>query len=104
MVPVDSFFVKRRIDEKFVARENRALAILLCHMWKVTKKKLQLYIRLVHGHTGAVGNSIADELADLGTRLWKHSIVVEASSSNVGLGGRRLPCKGIESAKKKSTV
>ena len=47
----------------------RGLAILLCHMWKVTKKKLQLHIRWVRGHTGDVGHAIADELADLGTRL-----------------------------------
>ena len=52
-----------------MARENRALASLLCHMWKVTKQKLQLHIRWVRGHTGDVGNSIADELADLVTRL-----------------------------------
>ena len=67
MVTVDSLYVKGLIDEKFVARENRALAMLL--MWKVTKKKLQLHIRWVRGHTGDVGNSTADELADLGTRL-----------------------------------
>ena len=27
-------YLKWLIDEKFVARENRALATLLCHMWK----------------------------------------------------------------------
>ena len=47
-----------------MARENSALATLLCHMWKVTKKKLQLHIRWVRGHTGDVGKSIADALAD----------------------------------------
>ena len=69
MMTVDSLHVKGLIDEKFVARENRALAASLCHLWIVTKKKLQLHIRWVRGHTGDVGNSIAHELADLGTRL-----------------------------------
>ena len=45
METVDSFYVTGFVDEKFVAREKRALAILLSHMWKVTKKKLQLHIR-----------------------------------------------------------
>ena len=49
MITVDSLYVKGLIGEMFVARENRALAILLCHMWKVTKKKLQLDIRWVRG-------------------------------------------------------
>ena len=35
----------------------------------MTEKKLQLHTRWVRGHTGDVGNSIADELADLGIRL-----------------------------------
>ena len=39
MATVDSLFVKVPTDEKFVAKENRALAILLCHMWKVINKK-----------------------------------------------------------------
>ena len=38
MTTVDSLYVKGLIDEKFVARESRALAMLLYHMWKVTKK------------------------------------------------------------------
>ena len=66
---MDSLFVTGLIGEKFVARENRALTILLCHMWKVTKKNLQLHMRWVRGHTGDVGNSTSDELADLGTLL-----------------------------------
>ena len=69
MITVDSLYVKGLIDEKFVAGENRALATLLCHMWTVTKNKLQLHIRWVRGRTGDVGNSIADEVADVGTRL-----------------------------------
>ena len=67
----NSRFVRRQGAhrfEKFVARENRALAILLFHMWRVTKKEFQLHIRWVRGHTGDVGISIADELADLRTR------------------------------------
>ena len=39
MVTMDSLYVKGLIDEKFVARENRALAILHCHMWRAMKKK-----------------------------------------------------------------
>ena len=41
----------------------------LCRMWRVTNKKLQLHIRWVRERAGDVGNSIADELADLGTRV-----------------------------------
>ena len=69
MITVDSQYVKGLIDGKFVTRENRVLAILLCHSWKVMKKKLQLHIRWVRGHTGDVEKSTADELADLGTRV-----------------------------------
>ena len=36
---VDSRHVKGLIDEKFTARENRVLATLLSHMWKVDKTK-----------------------------------------------------------------
>ena len=49
VLTVDSLYVKELIGEKFVARENRALATLLYHRWKVTKKKLQLHIRWVRG-------------------------------------------------------
>ena len=42
---VDSRNVKGLIDEKFTARENRVLATLLGHMWKVTKQRLRLHIR-----------------------------------------------------------
>ena len=65
---VDSRYVKELIDEKFTARENRVLATLLGHMWKVTKQRLRLHIRWVRGHSGDVGNGIADRLADEGTR------------------------------------
>ena len=65
MITVDSFYVKGLIDEKFVARENRALPVL-----KVTKKKNATSHTLgTGGHTGDVGQSIVDELADLGTRM-----------------------------------
>ena len=56
------------IEEKFVAKENRVLATLLRHMWIVTKERIRLHIRWIRGHTGDVGNSIADRLADAGTR------------------------------------
>ena len=46
----------------------KVLAILLFHMWRVTKKTTQFHIRWVWD-IGDVGDSIADELADLGTRL-----------------------------------
>ena len=35
MVTVDSSYVNGLIDGKLVARENKALANFLCHMWKV---------------------------------------------------------------------
>ena len=69
MISVDSLHVKGLIDEKFVARENKAIAMLLCHMWKVVRGKVRLVKRWVRGHTGDVENTIADELADMGTRL-----------------------------------
>ena len=64
MTTVDSLCDKGPIDEKLVAKENRNMATLLCQLWK----KLKIQIRWVRGHTCDVGNSIADELADLGTR------------------------------------
>ena len=38
-----------------------------CHMWKVKKQKI-LHICWIRGHSGDVGNGIADRLADAGTR------------------------------------
>ena len=66
LITVDSLYVKGLIDEKIVPRENRVLATLLCHIWKVTKQRLRLHIRWKRGHS--VGNGIADRLADAGTR------------------------------------
>ena len=53
LITVDSLYVKGLIEEKFVARENRVLATLLCHMWKVTKERIRLHIRCIRGHTQA---------------------------------------------------
>ena len=50
LITVDSLHVKGLIDEKFIARENRVLATLLCHMWKVTKQRVRLHIRWIRGH------------------------------------------------------
>ena len=52
LVAVDSFFVQGLIDEKFVARENRASATLLSHMWKVTKKKVATSHVMGYGDSG----------------------------------------------------
>ena len=68
LITVNSLFVKELIEEKFIARENRVLATLLRHMWKVTKERIRLHIRWIRGHSGDVENSIADRLADAGTR------------------------------------
>ena len=68
LITVNSLCVKGLIDGKFIARENRVLATLLCHMWKVTKERLRLHFRRIRGHSGDVGNGIADRLADAGTR------------------------------------
>ena len=64
LMTVNSHYVKGLIEEKFTARENRVLATLLGHMWKVTKQRLRLYIRWMRGHSGDVGNGIAGRLAD----------------------------------------
>ena len=40
LITVDSLYIKRLVDEKFIARENRVLATLLCHMWKVMKQRI----------------------------------------------------------------
>ena len=45
------------------------LATLLGHMWRLTRKRLQLHIRWVRGHTGDVRNTIADRLADSARNL-----------------------------------
>ena len=104
MITVDSLYVKGLIDEKFVARENRALAILLCRVWRVTKKKLQLHMRWVRGHTSDLGNSIADELADLGTRLEaQHRWMVEASS-RWAIGRKTSSAQRYRVYKEKNTV
>ena len=104
IIRVDSLYVKVLTDEKFVARENRTLATLLCHMWRVTKKKLQLHVRWVRGHTCDVGNSVADALADTGPlleaqhRWWKRvqpmgeweEDVFQATVSNLQRGKHRV--------------
>ena len=70
MTTVDSPYVKGLIDEMFVARgENKSMAMLLCHLWKVVTEKVRLTIRWVRGHSGDLENTIADELADMGMRL-----------------------------------
>ena len=50
MITVDPSYAKGLVDEKFVARDNGALAILFCHMCKVTKKKLQLHTLCTGAH------------------------------------------------------
>ena len=69
MITVDSLYVKELIVEKFVARENNSIAMLLSHLCKVVRNKVSLNIRWGRGHSGNAGTTIADELADLGTRL-----------------------------------
>ena len=69
MIIVDSLYVKGLIDQKFTVRENKAIAMLLCHLWKVVRNKVSINIRWVRGHSGDAGNIIADELTDLGARL-----------------------------------
>ena len=39
IITVESLYVKGLIDEKFVARENKAIAMLLCHLWKLVWEK-----------------------------------------------------------------
>ena len=41
MITVDSLCVKGLIDEEFVARENRAIAMRLCHMWKSGEEDIE---------------------------------------------------------------
>ena len=77
MVTVDSSYVKGVIDEKFVARENRALAILLCHMWNVTKKKLQLHDG--YGDTLVMLETPLLTSLRIWEHVWKHRSTVEAS-------------------------
>ena len=50
MITVNSLCIKGLIDEKFVARENKAIAMLLCHLWKVERNRVRLTIRWVRGH------------------------------------------------------
>ena len=61
MVTVDSLYVKGLIDQKFTARENKAIAMLLYHLLKVVKNKVNQETLL-----------LMNELPDLGTRLDKN--------------------------------
>ena len=45
LITVDSVSVKALIDDKFIARENRVRATLLCHVGKVSKQGIRLHIR-----------------------------------------------------------
>ena len=66
----DSLYVKGLINEKCVAIEKQSAGSnALSLVESDREKKLQLHLRWVRGHTDDVGNSIADELADTGTRL-----------------------------------
>ena len=49
LITVDSHNVEGLIDGKFIVRENRVLAVLLCHMWKVTKERIRLHTRWIRG-------------------------------------------------------
>ena len=102
MVTVESLDVKGLIDQKCMARDNKEIALLPCHLWKVVRNKVSINIRWVRGHSGDAGNGVADELADLGTRLdekhrwWKRIQPMgdwEESSSQTKLkkvGGRKI--------------
>ena len=37
LITVDSLYVNGLIDENFVARENKAIAMLLCRLWNVVR-------------------------------------------------------------------
>ena len=102
ILTVDLSYVKVLIDEKFVARENRALAILLCHMWRVTKKTLQLHMRWLRGGTLVTWVILVLMSSQTWEHVWKHSIDGEESPADGRLGGRRLPCKDIESTRRKT--
>ena len=65
---VDLRYVKGLNDEKFIARENRVLATLLCRMGKVTKQRIRLHIRWMRRHSGDVTSGVADRLTDADTR------------------------------------
>ena len=49
-------------------QKNKVLAALLRDTWRLTRKRPQLHILLVLGHTDDVENTIADRLADRGTQ------------------------------------
>ena len=52
MVTVDSLHVKGLIDQKCIARGNKTIALLLCHLWKMVKDKVSITIRWARGHSG----------------------------------------------------
>ena len=35
-----------------MTRENKTIALLLCHLWKMVKDKMSINIRWVRGHSG----------------------------------------------------
>ena len=47
---------------------NKVLATLLRHMRRLTGQLLRLHIRWIRGHTGDVGTTIADRLAECSTQ------------------------------------
>ena len=69
---------------KFVARENKVLATLLRHMWRLTKKRLQLHIQWVRGHKGK-----RYSWSDCGTRSemehlwWKRSLLKDGKNKSL---------------------
>ena len=62
----DSRYVMGIVLGKFRARENIHLATLLRHLWRRASRIFNLHIVWVKGHSGDVGNDLADECARFG--------------------------------------
>ena len=66
---MDSLHVKGLIDVKFVAREKQGNCLASLPLVEGGEEEGEVWsIRWVRGHTGDVGNAMADELGDMGTR------------------------------------
>ena len=63
----DSMYVVRMLQRFFEPRENMILCLLARHWWDLVSKKHDASIEWVRGHSGNIGNTRADELADNGT-------------------------------------
>ena len=86
VITVDSLYVMGLIDEKFVAKENRDMATLLCFLWKATQT------RWVRGDTCDVVIPLQMSW-QIGSHVRKSNNIGGGREFSRWVSGRKMPSK-----------